>query len=635
MPGRDEISSTEKLLDLIRNKSDEDFEFIVDSPAGPSPRGLGSFFKRLFPFGRTLTLGVDIGYSDLKLAKMGQSSDRRPELVDYLTVPFDSGISRDSPTFPHFLHSALTGFCGSPRRMNIWSIISGAKVDIRYLRIPKLSKKEIPNAVYWSFKKESPFEENDFIIDFEILGDVVEEGLEKIGVLAYIAPQEEIGDLKAIFAKADLPLTGVLTVPFAFQNLFRTNWIETNSKNVCNLYVGRNWSRIDLFGNGNLVISRDIKTGMNSMIEAIREGIYDKKEQTSMALADLEGGEMAETVIMGPTLEEGKARKLFFSIIDGAAPLIDVGSGLKFKEDEIFAMFIPALDRLVRQLERTFEHYSNTFPGERIVKIYPTGRVSGYKPLVDYVSEQLHVSVETIDPFGPDETLLAGVPPPESESEREAYAPAIGLALSDNSRSPNLIFTYNERQERERVRLTNYIISGAALFIIIVLTLFSFGQGHQIKQKKAQTVRLEGQLTQMGKIIKETELYQLVALIQANKKTLAEYGRRYMAMAVISELSDMTPSEIRLVDVTADLPQTRARKKPAPPGKASEETARKTLTMEGFIFGDRLTLEPTLAEYLVKLEHSSLFGQPFLEKKIMEKREGKDVLHFYARMELI
>ena len=216
MPGRDEISSTEKLLDLIRNKSDEDFEFIVDSPSGPSPRGLGSFFKRLFPFGRTLTLGVDIGYSDLKLAKMGQSSDRRPELVDYLTVPFDSGISRDSPTFPHFLHSALTGFCGSPRRMNIWSIISGAKVDIRYLRIPKLSKKEIPNAVYWSFKKESPFEENDFIIDFEILGDVVEEGLEKIGVLAYIAPQEEIGDLKAIFAKADLPLTIIACIPFAF-----------------------------------------------------------------------------------------------------------------------------------------------------------------------------------------------------------------------------------------------------------------------------------------------------------------------------------------------------------------------------------------------------------------------------------
>jgi hypothetical protein len=46
------------------------------------------------------------------------------------------------------------------------------------------------------------------------------------------------------------------------------------------LYIDKDWSRIDIFSNGNLVMTRGIRAGINSMIQELMEGYNESAEIT-------------------------------------------------------------------------------------------------------------------------------------------------------------------------------------------------------------------------------------------------------------------------------------------------------------------------------------------------------------------
>ena len=62
-------------------------------------------------------------------------------------------------------------------------------------------------------------------------------------------------------------------------------------------------------------------------------------------------------------------------------------------------MIEPALERLARQVERTFEHYATTMPGDRITQIFVSGAMNIYQPIVDYVGSQLGITSAVLDPL--------------------------------------------------------------------------------------------------------------------------------------------------------------------------------------------------------------------------------------------
>ena len=52
-------------------------------------------------------------------------------------------------------------------------------MNVRHIVIPKVAKKQIENAVYWTIKKETPFDDKDTVFDFEIQREVTEQGIGK------------------------------------------------------------------------------------------------------------------------------------------------------------------------------------------------------------------------------------------------------------------------------------------------------------------------------------------------------------------------------------------------------------------------------------------------------------------------
>ena len=317
----DEISSTERLLDLIR--SDKKPEYTASVPEAPRSSGdrLANLFSIPVSFRKVISVGVDLGHDDLKMIKIQHVSDQKFKLLQFARIPFDPDISRGSTQFHQFLKPHLSKFCGHPKNIDIWCNISSARVETRQIRIPKVPLKQIPNSVYWSYQRVSSFDEKDSIFDFQILGEVEEDDRIKIDVMAYTAPKSEIKDLKDHFSRAGFPLAGISIIPFAFQNLLKTERIKTVEPCVASLYIGRDWSRIDIFSEGSLVLSRGIKAGVKTMLEALRTEIEENLFELSVAKSPTRDPARIRAIKKILKYELEQARRLFFGTVQACLRL--------------------------------------------------------------------------------------------------------------------------------------------------------------------------------------------------------------------------------------------------------------------------------------------------------------------------
>lgn len=627
MAKKDEISSTEKLLGLIRQKENK-----VPPATEPEPvETLNKFpqpsvLSNVIPMRKKACVGIDIGYHELKLAMINKLSDKRHELVDFISVPYEADMTPGSSNFPQFLRNTLIKFCGGSKKIALWNAISSAKVETRNLKIPKVSKKQVDNATYWTLKKDLSFNEDEMIFDYEVIGDVVEDGINKIEVMAYVAPRQEIAQQKNLFEKIGFPLTGISIVPFALQNLFRTEVVDTFGKDICSLFIGRDWSRIVIYSNGNLVLSRGIKAGIRSMIEAVAQEISKSKIDISQQSIEPSESSIFSIEEEGYILDIDEARKIFFDHISNAEPIRLEETGHILREHDVFGMIQPALERLVKQVERTLSHYYLHFNKERISKVYVSGQMSVYERLYVFMNEQLDIPIDTMNPFSMKLDYKGIAPLPETLSEKEGFAPAIGMALSNNSLTPNFIYTYKDKQRHENARKVNQgILASILFFLAICFGLFLWGN-HLIDQKKMELAKLQTEAESFKPLVSKNLIINLASKTQEKRKAVKQLGDRYKGIAVINEISSITPSEIRLLSITANMGQKK---------QTDGEQPRQQLEMEGVVIGNRLTFESILAGYIVKLKDSPLFETPSIENKSFKYLDKKEVLVFSAKLDLV
>ena len=145
---QDELSSTEKLLELIRDEGPSSPQTYPAGAPRPAGQSITTFLSNSLSFTKTaMSVGVDLGHEDLKLVKVNRVSDRKIELVDFTRVALKPEIPRDHADFHQFLRATLIKFCGSEKSIEMWGAIPSARVETRHLRIPKVPPKQIANTV--------------------------------------------------------------------------------------------------------------------------------------------------------------------------------------------------------------------------------------------------------------------------------------------------------------------------------------------------------------------------------------------------------------------------------------------------------------------------------------------------------
>lgn len=626
MAKRDEISSTQRLLDLIRDDGTPE-DFVPDRRAQKS---IGHRIKGIInnpvSFRKTISVGVDLGHDDLKMVKIHRISDQKFEMLEYARIPFDPDIPRESPQLHQFLRPVLANFCANSKSVEIWCTISSARVETRQIRIPKVSQKQIPNSAYWSYQKLSSFSDKENLFDFELLGEVEDGNKPKIDIMAYIAPQAEIRELRDLFNKAGFPLRGISIVPFAFQTLLRAGRIVTDEIHVASLYIGRDWSRIDIFSEGNLMLSRGIKAGVKTMIEALRTEIEGNLFDLSIAKSPIKDTARIRAIKKKLKFELDQAHQLFFGVIHDKSPSsLDERQRL-LKEDKIFKMILPALERLVRQVERTLRHFSLNYENARVGKIYISSGVNPHHRIIDYIGEELGISTEILNPFADSDNFISLTPSPEVVSEQSSYVPAMGMALASNTLTPNFLYTYKDKQKAVRSQRINRSVFAGFLLVMAVCVGVSFFQDRTLKEKEYRKAQIQKQLDAITLRVDQSLILKLVDEIKSKNKEIQLFGEKYFGLAVISEITDLTPANVRLLSIAAQLDNSEGEKK---------KEKNRDLVLSGIVRGERLTLESILAGYLVQLSNSPIFDKPTISKKSFERYEDQEVLNFTVRLKLL
>jgi type IV pilus assembly protein PilM len=628
---KDELSSTERLLELIRDEAPA----AAPAAASGTPQPIGSRIRNLLSNSvsiskKSISVGVDLGRGDVKLVMLNRASERKTEVLDYARLTLDPEIPKDHPEFHQFIRSALVKFCGPHRNIELWTTISSARVENRHIKIPKVPQKQVANSVFWTYQRLSAFNAKETIFDFDVLGEIEEAGARKISVMAFIAPRQEVEDLRNLFARAGFALTGISIVPFAFQTLLRTGRIRSYGAAVSTLYIGRDWSRIDIFTEDSLVLSRGIKAGIRTMTDALQKEIEQNWFELSLAKSPTSDLNRIQAIKQRLKQELDAAHNVFFGAIHAEAGSEPDDKQLAVREERIFQMIRPALERLVRQIERTIRHFALNFDNTRVEKIYVSSGVRPHPRILDYIGNELGLPVEIISPFADGADLVTLRELPGSRPEQSAFAPAMGMAMATNPATPNFLFTHKDKDKVAITRRINRGICAACAAGVLLCIGTAFWQERQIQVRDTQKLGLQAQLSAFQVRVDRNLILKLLDQIRAQNQSLQGIGSSYLGVGVLGEVANVTPPNVRLLGISAKL---GAAGKPAPGAKP--EPPKKVLVLDGVITGDRMSLESDLAGYLMTLKNSPLFKQPTITRKAVETLDNRQVMRFTAQMELV
>ena len=351
-------------------------------------------------FPQTVNIGIDLREDHLHLAKIIKKD--KYLLLDYQKLSYPHDLKNDHPDFIPFLKSTLDNFKKNHPKAHLWAIMPTINVNTFFIRIPEVSKKQISNAVYWSVSKQKKLDLQENIFDYKISGKTIVNGIPKIEVLAYTVPKKEVTKIKTIFLNAGHRLKGITTIPFCLSNYFYINTRNKDINNIAHIFIGTDWSRIDIFNRGNLAFTREIKTGTKSLAQSLLENYRTN-------LPDLSGNQKKENLLKLDNLTGPKQRAPDITIEQATQILFqfcseeDLGQpqaqNTDFTRDHVLEWITPALDRLISQIERTFNHYITSLNKGSVDKIYLSGIFIPSQKCLDYIQNQIGISIQLLDPF--------------------------------------------------------------------------------------------------------------------------------------------------------------------------------------------------------------------------------------------
>ncbi|MEW6220447.1 MAG: hypothetical protein AB1634_13065 [Thermodesulfobacteriota bacterium] len=580
------------------------------APAAPRPRraapatGRRRFTLPLLPglaAGGGLAVGIEIGADALCLVK-ASGGLAHPCLLDSQYLPYAGRCQVPSPVeartltgddrFGRFLAEALAGFVGRRERARLWCVLPRQAVTIHHLTVPRVAKRELANVVFWAAKKELTLDEGATVLDYTLLGEVTVAEVPKLAVLVLLANRQEVAAWQGLFRGLGFPLTGLASSAVALQNLLESRWLGGDGDAYSLLHLDEQESFIDVYLDRQLLFSRDIKTGIGSLLE-------------SMVGLKTAGGAIPD---------EDAARRLLLGSRDA-------GPGL-----DIIDLRLPATDRLVRQLERTFDYCATHFACPRPSHLFLTGSLAGSASFARLFASELGLACSALDPFAVDRPLLGTALPPPQPAQRAALGPAFGLALSDGRRTPNCLQPQKEREAIQRSQRLSQVASAGFLALLAASTVLFAWQRGQVRSKEERRAFLARQLAAavppgVGQL-DQALLLDLVARIRELAGQDYQRAKEQFEVALLAELLRLTPPAVRLISLTVTRGAASDRNRTPPYG----------LAMEGLVTGPARQLELKLAALVANLSASPFFQTVTIRERSARAFRSEEVLHFVVEL---
>ncbi len=335
-------------------------------------------------------VGLDIGSGSIKMAEVslrdGKPFLKRMAIAEVPERAVEDGDISDEDAVAETLQrmASKNGFSGN----QVVAALGGRSLFIREVVFPRMSEKEMRQAIRWDLEKYVPFSPDQLYFDFWVVGQGATEV--EVRVLLVAAPKDVVDSLSRVVSKAGLKLIAIDIEPLAIQRTL------PELMDCMLIDCGSAVSQVTLFQKHSPVFTRNIPIGGNQFTEMVMEGLEVGREEAEIIKQST-----------GELLDESK---------DESAPEV----------------LVSQMDRIVGELagevRRTLEYYQVQNRNVSISNVFITGGGAKIDDLPKKLSAMLELPVMLHDPLAEmaisssfNRQYLRGVGPQMSV--------AVGLAL--------------------------------------------------------------------------------------------------------------------------------------------------------------------------------------------------------------
>ena len=213
---------------------------------------------------------------------------------------------------------------------------------------------------------------------------------------------------------------------------------------------------------------------------------------------------------------------------------------------------------------------------------------------------------------------------------------AVGLALADSYHTPNLLFTYADRQRLSKRTTITRAVRVMIVVLLVVLVCSTMALRYYLGIREGYGERLRQTVAVGAQTFDKQHIMQLSDQAVSRQLTTRGLAEAYFAPAVIAEIASLTPPAISLLEIQVDFAASarlavpdgltrplpaktaRDRKAAAAADKADPAGQPDTVHIEGVVVGTRERMDALLAEYVFRLQHSPFFASPQLLERRLE-----------------
>lgn len=355
-------------------------------------------------------IGIDIGSSSIKAVEIEAGPTGDIVLRKANLVPKEEGVKR-----------AVSGM--PVKSAKVIAVVDCQTTYLRYFTIPKMSDRELAEAIKWHLKEKVSLPIDELLIDHK-LKEIAEAGVSKCKVKLAALPKKIVDTVVGLLGKADIDPVALLQPPLAIEKLSSRIGVK-GDETVAVVDIGYDYTGINIIKDNSSVFIRKINSGGAAITKAL----------TQTYLPPLPG-------TTGPVSEEGKVG---LSLSDAEELKVKYGIPKEMDAETLdgkiaatrYASFLrPTTERLLQEIERSLQYYSDESSGNRVNSLVLVGGGAGLKGLPEFLQENLGVPVSTGDPFK-GMTVIEGAVG-NSAWGSNIFANAIGAALSEG-RGINLL----------------------------------------------------------------------------------------------------------------------------------------------------------------------------------------------------
>ena len=434
---------------------------------------------------RNVAWGIDIGESAVKAVKVRKVGDSAV-IQDYRTVPCEARPEQAQGGDKEYrVRNALATLQREVKLKGAEIAVSmpGRDVFPRFISLPPVERKRIPELVRYEARTQMPFPIEEVIWDYQPLSDEVVPG-EEVEVALFAIKRATVYNFLTNLRLAGLLPDTVEITPLALYNF--------------------------------LVYDRSIETG--TVVIDIGAG------NTDLVILDGEKFWTRNVSISGNDITRALQEKYQISFEE--AENLKRKAATSKQAEKLFGVMRPILDDLVGEVQRSIGYYKAQSRNVRIEQVVLLGNAFKLKGLIDYFRKNLDYEVSLLDSLRRVKLGTEG-DTTKFEAELPNYGAAIGLALQALGLTRVNIDLMPPDVVRARILRRKIPWAAAAVALLTIPIALGFASARRVEKKVIDELPgVESEIARLEKKKAEIDKIENNDLVLSQLKELGAIGTR-------------------------------------------------------------------------------------------------------------